>query len=506
MYVERLITFYREYQSGMASSDKIDRREMLSLASAVGLMSVAGCSGSKNNQSSSNGDKKSNNKDNANRGPGGTVGKWSFDVNSPKPVKERITGEQWIPPKYDKSQVASSVSHVNLGSMKHDPATKWWHGNFEKKTGIKPGVVTVPSKDAVSKMTTLLSAGSKDPALLQLSQEFFMDFVSQGWLEPVDELWPDEAYDPFPPHFKSQLVTGADKSIDGEHIYVSPAISEGHALNYNPTLLKELGFPADFYKEPTWADIREVSEEAKSHNKDYFGYVWYGKGNRYPVYPWLTQLWSYGGSIVQDDGTVVFNSKEGVRALEWQRKMIDDGLVPDVLQYGEGGPQDLFLGERLAGFVGGTDMMGMAFKEWGKDTNRYAMGLPPKGKNGVRASYMNTDLLAINRAAPPKKKRAAMVYMDGSRSAIASAQEWEKEGNYPSNAAAWDLDLLKESRFKGVAKEIVKNAHVELWPKQIQTYDALVTQLQKVWLGQKSAKAGLDSAQKEVDKILDQKK
>ena len=476
----------------MLPDGKISRRKMLGLASAVGAGGVAGCIGG----GSSGGDS---------GGPAGTVGSWSLEANSPSPVKKRINGADWTPPKYDKSEVATEISHFNLGSLKNDPATEWWQNHFKKKTGINVSAVTVPSKDAVSKMTTLLSSGSSEPVGLQLSQEFFMDFVEKGWLEPVDEIWPDGAYSTFPPYYKEQVRTGLDSSLEGKHSYISTAISEGHALNYSPALLKDLGFPADFYNNPTWSEVREVSKEAQSQGKDYFGYVWYGKGSRYPVYPWLVQMWSYGGKAVQDDGTVVLNNDAGVKALEWQRSMIDDGLVPDVMQYGEGGPQDLFLGQRLIGFVGGTDMMSLAFKEWDDDTDRYAMGMPPKGKNGRTVSYMNSDFLTINRAAPAKKKRAAMVYMDGARSAIASAHEYDTEGNYPSNAAAWDHKLLKNAKYRDVARKITKNARVELWPKQIQTYDALVTQLQNCWLGKKSPQAALDDAQAEVDRILGQK-
>jgi multiple sugar transport system substrate-binding protein len=479
----------------MVPNSKPSRREVLRLAGAVSLMGVAGCMGSGQNSGNGGG---------AQKGPAGTLGSWSFDVNSPKPVGERITGPEWTAPKYDKNAVANEISHFNMGSMKHDPASVWWHKYVEEKTGIKPKAVVIPSRNAVSKMTTLLSSGSKEPALLQLSQEFLMGFLQNGWLEPVDELWPDEAYEYFPPYYQTQLNTGLDVSLEGEHIYTSTAISEGHALNYNPSLLKDLGFPADFYTKSTWADVREICEEAKSQSKDYFGYVWYGKGNRYPAYPWLVHVWSYGGSIVQDDGKVVVNSKEGVKALAWQRQMIDDGLVPDVMQYGQGGPQDLFLGQRLIGFVGGTDMMALAFEQWGEDTNKYAMGLAPKGKNGERASYMNTDYLVINRNAPAKKKRAGMVYMDGARSAIASAYEWEKEGNFPSNAAAWELDILKDAKYRDIAQKLTKTTRVELWPHQIQTYSALITQLQKCWLGQKSPQTALDAAQKKIDNILNQ--
>lgn len=486
----------------MAPDGKLSRRKMLSLASAAGVAGIAGCTGGsegKGNDGNSGGSGGG-----SEGGPAGTAGPWSIDINSPKPVQERINGSEWIPPEYDESEVADEFSKFNLGSMKNDPATKWFHENFKEQTGIEVSPTTVPSKNAVSKMTTLLSSGSPEPAGLQLSQEFFMDFVEKGWLEPVDEIWSDDAYETFPPYYQDQVKTSLDSSLDGEHSYISTAISEGHAMNYSPNLLKELGFPADFYDNPTWEEVREVSEEAQAQNKDYFGYVWYGKGNRYPVYPWLVQTWSYGGDLVQDDGTVVFNTDAGMKALEWQRSMIDDGLVPDVMQYGEGGPQDLYLGERLIGFVGGTDMLPMALDKWGEDTDKYAMGLPPQGKNGRPVSYMNTDFVCINRAAPEAKKRALMVYMDGARSAVASAQEYKKEGNYPSNSAAWDHELLADAKYKDVAKKITENARVELWPKQIQTYDALVTQLQKCWLGQKSPKAALDEAQAEVDSILDQ--
>ncbi|WP_206742060.1 extracellular solute-binding protein [Haloferax sp. ATB1] len=468
------------------------------------MTAIGGCLGGASSGNSGNGGSSGNGGNGSTPGPAGTLGEWSLDINAPSPVVERITGEEWTPPEYDENEVASSIERMNLGSMKNDPATEWFSDKFTEQVGIETTPVTVPSTNAVSKMRTLLSAGSKNPVLMQISQEFFMDFVAEGWLEPVDELWDDSAYGLFPPYFKDQLTTGIDPSLEGEHTYIGVALSEAHWFNYSPKVLKELGFEGDFLEESTWEDVREVCEEASSHSEDYFGFAWWGKGNRYPIYPWLLMTWSRGGSFVQDDGTVVVNSDEAVAALEWQRTLIDEELVPNVAQYGEGGLADLFLSGKLAGYVGKPGMMQLAYEEWGDDTDKYDVALPPKSAGNERVSYMNTDFLAVNRAAPPEAKRAAMVYMDGSRSAVASAQEYDMEGNYPANKEAWNTEILADARHGEKARRNAEIAKVELWPKQIQTYDALISQLQSVWLQDKTAQAALDEAQSKIDGILEQ--
>lgn len=498
--------------SGEDGRTGANRRTFLRGLGVATTLTLAGCSGDgggggsngSGGQGGSSGGDGGDGGSTSTPGPSGTLGEWSLDVNAPDPVYDRITGAEWTPPEYDDGEVASEIERMNLGGMENDPATGWYEDYFQEATEITSTPVTVPSADAVSKMRTLLSSQSESPALMQISQEFFMDFVAQGWLEPVDELWTEEAYEPFPPYFQNQLTTDVDQSLDGEHTYISVAISEAHGLNYNPAVLEELGFPTDFYDGATWSDIREVCEEASSHSGDYHGWVWYGSGNRYPVYPWLRQTWSRGGSFVQDDGTVVLNNDAGVAALEWQSQMIADGLLPDVMQYGEGGPADLFLGGNLAGFGGSIGISALALEEWGEDTDQYDVALLPRGENGEHVSYMNTDFLALNRFAPPEKKRAGMIYMDGGRSAIASAQEYDQEGNYPANTTAWDHELLADAKFKEIAKEIGETAKVELWPNQIETYDALVSRLQEAWLGNVSPQEALDSAQADVDDILDQ--
>lgn len=475
-------------------------------AAAAGMAGLAGCTGNQNTPTPAGGGNDGNGQ--AKGGTANTLGSLDFvSLNEPKPVAERITGPEWTPPEFEKNAVADKVKYFNLGSMKHDPATAWFQDKVQKRTGITVEPIVVPSKRATPKITTVLSSRSDSPTMMQIDRQMYMDFVEPGWLEPVDKLWTadDDTFDYFPAAYKKEFFTDIDVTLDGSHSYMSVAISEGSVRNYRPDLLKELGFPKDFLKRPTWEEVREVCEEAKAQNKDYYGHVWYGSGVRYPSYPWMLKVWSQGETIVQD-GEVIFNSDAGVKALRWQRQLIEEKLVPDVLQYGQGGPEDLFLGDGVVGYVGGSKMIPLALKQLGDAGEKYSLGLPAKhGSNGNHSTFLGTDTLCINRFAPPEKKKAALIYMDGTRSAEASAQEFVQEGNMPTNSAAWDLDVVQnEVPFGEIPKEAIQNAREGLWPRQIQTIEALVPELQAAWAGQKKPRKALDDAQEAVDEILRQ--
>lgn len=491
--------------------NSMDRRQVMKYAAALGLTSIAGCSGNSDGDGSGNqaeSDPGSDDQTETDQGPDvpNTLASLDFiSVDEPAPIDERITGAEWTPPEFDEDAVADSVKHYNLGSMKNDPATAEFHDRFNERTDITVDPIVVPSKRATPKITTVLSSRAEEPVMMQIDRQMYMDFVEPGWIEPVDQLWSEAAYEHFPQAFSTEFVTDIDVTSDEPHQYLSVAIAEGSVKNYRPDLLQELGFDADFLKRPTWEDVREVCEEADSQDVDYYGHAFYGGGVRYPSYPWMLKVWSQGERIVQD-GEVIFNSDAGVEALEWQRQLIEDGLVPDVLSLGQGGPEDLFLGGEIVGYTGGSKMIPRALEQLGEAGEAYDLGLPAKyGSDGEHATFLGTDTICINRFAPPEKKKAALVYMDGCRSAEADALEFVMEGNMPANSAAWDLNIVQsEAPFQEIPKESIEKAREGLWPRQIQTIEVLVAELQAAWAGQKSPQEALDTAQAEVDGILQQ--
>lgn len=495
------------------SDHTFERRQFMRAMAAAGMAGIAGCSGGDGGTTQSDGGDGGDGGGGGGGDDGGASGlqnaldSWDFiSPNEPAPIEERITGEEWTPPEFDDSQTADSIQFFNMGGMQNDPATKWFYDQFTERTGIDVQPIEVPSKRANPKITTVLSSQADEPAAIQVDRQMYMDFIEPGWIEPVDVLWNEAAYEYFPRAFKEEFETDIDVTADEPHQYISVAIAEGSVRNYRPDLLEELGFEPDFLKRPTWDDVREVCEEADSQNKEYYGHVWYGGGVRYPSYPWMLKVWSQGERVVQD-GEVIFNSDAGVNALEWQVKLIEDGLVPEVTQYGQGGPEDLFLGDRVVSYVGGSKMIPRALEQIGEPGEKYALGLPAKsGEDGEHATFLGTDTLLINRFAPAEKKKAAMIYQDGTRSAEASAREFTSEGNMPSNSYVWGMDSVQEEApFKEIPQEAIKNAREGLWPRQIQTIEgALVPNLQAAWSQQKDPQTALDDAQEEVDGILQQ--
>lgn len=469
------------------NTDGIDRRRFLKWASIAGTTGLAGWTGDARAQ-------------NGGGGPSGTLGEWSVDWNSPEPIWDRLSGEEWIPPEFDENEVATALDQTNAGGMRQDPATAYGHDVMSERVGIDITPIEVPSAQLAPRTVTILSSRAPEPALLQISFEFYMDVVQPGFLEPVDDIWDEETLDQFPESYRENFTTGLDSTLDGEHIYASHAVAEGFFLHHRADYLEEMGFPRDFLKRPSWSDVREVAEEAE--NQDYFGYSFMGNDPRQTPMNWIVKVRSQGGSIVQEDGRVVFNSEEGVRALEWMNQFVQDGLVPNPLEFADAGLNDLFLSGRTAAYETGGDLLAASEEEIGFDN--YDLGAPPEADEGPDpqfAALTQTDTICINRFAPPEKKRAAMVYLDANRSAEFDSREWAMEGNMPSNPVA--LDNI-DTPVNDTLEFVMDRATDPLWPQQVQTLNLLTEEMQQVYSGQKSAQDALDDAQEQVNGFLNQ--
>ena len=517
----------------------MNRREALKLATlSIGTgIGIAGCSGQQGNQGGDGGG--------GGGGGGGSGSKsllskedWNFvDWNKPKPITERLTAGKpeawtasngpktvegvrgpklsvgWIPPEYDKKQVASSISHTNSGGVSGDPATVWTNMMFEEHTGIKVNLIEVPSPRLKQKTLTPLSSKSKKPVLFNINRQMYMDFVEPGWLEPLDNYWheTDGVLDIMPDLYGKDggFTTGLDSSMEGEHVYAGHYTSQGHFMHYRPDVLEELGFDPNLFNgvktDYDWSDCYEVFKAAKEQ-KDMYGFVWVGKTPRHAVRWWITDVLAQGGKIVQEDGTVVFNSKEGREAARWEQKLVQEGLTPNILEMAQGAAIDSFLSGDTLAITHGGKVRASALEALGPEGEKYAMGLPPKADRGPdpwHATLQVEGLFIVNRFAPPEKKKAALLYLDAQSAAVSHVQEFVMEGNMASNTKAFNA-LQSRTKYADVLRRWAEIAVEPLWPRQLQTQNALAVELQRVWGGEKDVKPALEDAQAKVDKILNQ--
>jgi ABC-type glycerol-3-phosphate transport system substrate-binding protein len=493
------------------------RRETLKLAMLATGTGLAGCMGggqsTTTTESGGGGDTTESGGGDENL-PDGVMpqSEWGIDWNSPAPAKERLTGDDWTAPEITTDAIANAVSHTNSGGMQNDPATAFTNEQVQEKTGIEVTPIEVPSPRLKVKTLTPLSARSNSPTLFHINRSMYMDFVEPGWLQPLDDIWWDAegVGDILPGNYAEDggsYVTDLDSTMDGSHLYGSHWTAEGFFMHYRPDLLEELGFERNLFDgvntDYDWSDCLEVWRAAKNE-LDKYGFVWIGGFPRHAVRWFFAHTLQQGGQIVQDDGKVVFDSKEALEALKFERLLLEEELAPNVLELGQGSATDVFLNGEALSFSYGGDVRNSAVERIGPEEEKVAMGLPPKADRGPdpwHATFTVEGLLVMNRFAPPEKKRAGAIVMDGNRVANANVEEFLQEGNIPVNTNAVE-QIQDQTAYTHVLNEWAKTSIDPLWPRQLQTMNALASELQAAWGFEKSAEEALSQAQAAVNDIL----
>lgn len=114
--------------------------------------------------------------------------------NSPKPINERISGEQYILPDGWKKAVAGvkKIKVSNFGALQHDPATVANAKRFIELTGIEVELLGWAEPPIVAKTVPIFSAKSDSVDVLCYDHPTtYAQMVGGGWLHPIDAIWDD---------------------------------------------------------------------------------------------------------------------------------------------------------------------------------------------------------------------------------------------------------------------------------------------------------------------------
>jgi ABC-type glycerol-3-phosphate transport system substrate-binding protein len=440
---------------------------------------------------------------------------WDFvDWNAPQPAAQRLSStEDWTPPEFDDSNVSSGpIQWTNSGGVDGDPATMFTAEMLKEKLDIEATPIAVPSPRLQVKNLTPLSAKSAEPLMFHLNRQMYMDFVEPGWLEPLDPFHNDaEGIDDYyPGPYKSgsgSLWTDVDSTMDGEHIYGALWTAGGHFMHYRPDFLEELGFQRDLFDgvntDYDWSDCLEVWRAAREQ-KDIYGFTWHGKTPRFAVRWWMADVLAQGGQIVSDDGQVQVDTPEAREAVEWEKQLMEENLVPNVLEMTQGTAIEQFLNGDTLSITHGGKVYNSALDRIGKEGEKVGMGIPPKADRGPdpwHATLTVYATLVMNRFAPTENKRAGLLFMDAQRAAVSEVQEFLMEGNMPQVTPAFE-QMQEETQYAHVMKAWAENSVDPMWPRQLQSQNIIGEELQQAWGGQKETDVALKDAQAAVDDIL----
>lgn len=194
---------------------------------------------------------------------------------------------------------------------------------FTEKTGIKVTIESFPENQHYQKVMVELAAGNPSLDVFATAgncNEGF-SYHANGWYEPLDSYiaspiltspdWMPEDF--FSSVYEAQVINGQRVAI--------PMNAVTWILYYRQDLFDEKGIQVP-------ATMEELVNAAQALNSsDTYGFV--GRGTRaQAAMTWSNFLYNYGGRWLDDDGNPVFNSPEGVAALETYVQLMRDYSNP----------------------------------------------------------------------------------------------------------------------------------------------------------------------------------
>lgn len=342
----------------------------------------------------------------------------------------------------------------------------------------------------------VLHQAKKLPDVLLVQVDWVAEFADLGMIEPIDERIAKE-----PKEFFANIPVTFHQQWKGKQYYL-PIESGAVALFWNTDLFKAAGLSG---APKTWDEFAEYSRKLTVPDKRQFAVTGTLQGEpptnmTYDIYPLLLQ----NGAKLIDTATnkAVFNSPEGVAAIEWYADRInkDKISVPGVLSNGEK--------EKRANFASGNVAMmfegpwGIAIQKQLNPKLNYDIAPLPVGKTSgtmVRGS-LNT---LTSQAQDKEAAWTFMKWMSGPK----GIELWSKgTGGFPARTDVSSQDWFKELKlFQAFVTQMGRdNAQSPflVMPNAVQMNKVMSTEVQNVIQGKKSAKQALDDAAAEWNKVL----
>jgi len=385
----------------------------------------------------------------------------------------------------------------NDGTLEWDPATVWQKEQFEKMyPNIKINFHETPYK--VHQETLLrMASGAQEPYdVWQITDEWLPSVMKTDILMPIDQIWTEDKLALYADWEKKAIL---DKN--GNKVLV-PVFGCITVFMYNTELLQSAGF-----QEPpkTWDDIVLYAQKLTKPDENIWGFVDTEESiNKF--WHWLLQA---GGKPFNEDWTAAFNSKAGVKALEF---LVDNRNKYKVVPLGavtwmDEDQQMLFISGKSAMCVTWAFTIDRAANsEESLVKDKFSVASFPEGPGKTNATVYEDNHYAIPKTIPKEKLDAALKWLDYVSSYEAQVGMLVHEpGNYAPVPKAYDEPEVKEKvPFADLLKVNVENAQNVVPPNMGEVATILIAEIQQALLGQKTAEQSLNDAATKINEVVKQ--
>ncbi len=217
---------------------------------------------------------------------------------------------------------------------------------IEQYEGLTPGIkielIEVPFEDALNKIMMSVSGG--EPPALARTTEGLLSNINEATINLKDYVADGDAFlDQFLPAIQNYFV------INGK-MCAAPTDVTANGLIYNKTAFDQAGVsvpqsPDNIW---TWEEFDAALKKVVANSDVRYGFVIDN-----PTHRWSTMLYEFGGRFVDQYGPA-FNSPESIAAVNFTKKMFDDGVIPKSTWLGGENPNNLFRSGQVAAHLSGS--------------------------------------------------------------------------------------------------------------------------------------------------------
>lgn len=356
---------------------------------------------------------------------------------------------------------------------------------FEKQNpDIELVIDELPFPQVHDKLISLNMAGMP-PDVITVSGSWVTEFAQAGMIDPIDDYIKG-----LPEDFQEAIDGPMSIPWKGKR-YGMPITNGNIALFYNKKMLEEAGIQPP----TTWDEFVDASKKLTDPSKNRYAVT----GNiavepptaiSYEVMPFILQA---GGKILENN-RAVFNSKEGVEALEFYKSLLKEHKVatPGEMTAGEK--------EKRANFSAGNTAF-MFEGPWGVGIQRKAnpnleFGVVPLPKGKEHGTIALGSMLGI--ASKGKNKEAAWKFLEFMGSAEGQ-KIWDQATNFfPYNKVTMQDDFIQKDPYLKVFADQFNTSKVEVIDNYLPQADdmrrAFTNEVQMFLTDKKTAQEALDDA------------
>lgn len=279
-------------------------------------------------------------------------------------------------------------------------------------------------------------------------------------------------------------------------------------LYLNVDLLKEAGLPEEGPQ--TWEELKTFA--AKLTNKEK-GIIGFGGHWDTDAWFWESALYSYGGEVVNEDGSeVAFNNEKGYKIVELFQDMTKNGQMLSV--YGAQGSQSSMIASQfLEGKVGmmldSVAAMGGLYKNNENNIDIQAVYQPAGTEHSVVTGGANMIMMKDK---TEEEKQAAGEFLEYLASDEFSTKFAIESGYFPTTKSSLETPemqkIYNDNPSYKVAIDQLEYAHKRPWQKNWrEMYQVIVEELEVSLVDlERDPKEVIDTAAKKSQKIIDENK